>query len=138
MALSAFNFTQWIERHAHLLKPPVGNRQVFMEAEDLIVMVVGGPNARTDYHDDPYEEFFYQLRGNMVLRDPGGRPPARRCRSARARSSCCRATCGTRRSAPKRARSAWWWRKSGRRGWSTDSSGIARAAMDSCTASKCT
>jgi len=68
MALAAFNFTQWIERHAHVLKPPVGNRQVFMEAQDLIVMVVGGPNARTDYHDDPYEEFFYQLRGNMVLR----------------------------------------------------------------------
>ncbi len=68
MALAAFNFSHWIERHAHLLKPPVGNKQVFMEAEDLIVMVVGGPNARTDYHDDPYEEFFYQLRGNMVLR----------------------------------------------------------------------
>ena len=48
MALAAFNFSQWIERHAHLLKPPVGNKQVFMEAEDLIVMVVGGPNARTD------------------------------------------------------------------------------------------
>ena len=75
MAPSAFNFAQWIDRHAHLLKPPVGNQQVFMEAQDLIVMVVGGPNARTDYHDDPYEEFFYQLRGNMVLRImDGGRP----------------------------------------------------------------
>ena len=68
MALSAFNFSQWIDRHAHLLKPPVGNQQVFMEADDLIVMVVGGPNARSDFHDDPYEEFFFQLRGNMVLR----------------------------------------------------------------------
>jgi 3-hydroxyanthranilate 3,4-dioxygenase len=68
MALSAFNFTHWIDRHAHLLRPPVGNQQVFMEAEDLIVMVVGGPNARSDYHDDPHEEFFFQLRGNMVLR----------------------------------------------------------------------
>ena len=68
MSLAAFNFAQWIERHAHLLKPPVGNRQVFAEAGDLIVMVVGGPNARTDYHDDPYEEFFYQLRGDIVLR----------------------------------------------------------------------
>ncbi len=68
MALAAFNFAQWIDRHGHLLKPPVGNRQVFEEAEDLIVQVVGGPNARSDYHDDPYEEFFYQLRGNMVLR----------------------------------------------------------------------
>lgn len=68
MALTAFNFGKWIDEHAHLLKPPVGNRQVFLEAEDLIVMVVGGPNARADYHDDPYEEFFYQLRGNMTLR----------------------------------------------------------------------
>jgi 3-hydroxyanthranilate 3,4-dioxygenase len=68
MALAAFSFAQWIDQHAHLLKPPVGNQQVFLEAEDLIVQVVGGPNARNDYHDDPYEEFFYQLRGNMVLR----------------------------------------------------------------------
>jgi len=68
MGLAAFNFSRWIDAHAELLKPPVGNKQVFVEASDLIVMVVGGPNARTDYHDDPYEEFFYQLRGNMVLR----------------------------------------------------------------------
>jgi len=68
MALTAFNFANWIDEHAHLLKPPVGNQQVFTAAGDLVVMVVGGPNARTDYHDDPYEEFFYQLRGNMVLK----------------------------------------------------------------------
>jgi 3-hydroxyanthranilate 3,4-dioxygenase len=75
MPLAAFNFAQWIERHAELLKPPVGNKQVFIEASDLIVMVVGGPNARTDYHDDPYEEFFYQLHGNMTLRVmENGRP----------------------------------------------------------------
>jgi len=68
MTLAAFNFSAWIDCHAHLLRPPVGNQIVFAEAGDLIVQVVGGPNARTDYHDDPYEEFFYQLRGNMVLR----------------------------------------------------------------------
>ena len=68
MPLAAFNFAAWIDRHAHLLKPPVGNKMVFEAAGDLIVQVVGGPNARTDYHDDPYEEFFYQLRGNMVLK----------------------------------------------------------------------
>jgi 3-hydroxyanthranilate 3,4-dioxygenase len=68
MALNAFNFSRWIDEHAHLLKPPVGNQLVFRQAEDLIVQVVGGPNARTDYHDDPYEEFFFQLRGNMVLK----------------------------------------------------------------------
>src|SRR5207302_1035949 len=68
MPLAPFNFSRWIDEHAHLLKPPVGNQLVFKETEDLIVQVIGGPNARTDYHDDPYEEFFYQLRGNIVLK----------------------------------------------------------------------
>jgi 3-hydroxyanthranilate 3,4-dioxygenase len=61
------NFKQWIEDHAEQLKPPVCNALVY-EDSDFIIMVVGGPNSRTDYHDDPYEEFFYQLEGNMVLR----------------------------------------------------------------------
>jgi 3-hydroxyanthranilate 3,4-dioxygenase len=65
--LSAFNFQKWIEEHKHLLKPPVGNQQVWEDA-DLMVTVVGGPNKRTDYHDDPVEEFFYQLKGDMVLK----------------------------------------------------------------------
>jgi 3-hydroxyanthranilate 3,4-dioxygenase len=68
MALNAFNFSRWIDEHAHLLKPPVGNQMVFHRTEDLIVQVIGGPNSRSDYHDDPYEEFFYQLRGDMVLK----------------------------------------------------------------------
>src|SRR5688500_12524639 len=73
--LTAFNFSRWIDEHAHLLKPPVGNQLVFREAADLIVQVVGGPNARTDYHDDPYEEIFFQLRGDVVLRAvEDGRP----------------------------------------------------------------
>ncbi|MCA2183824.1 3-hydroxyanthranilate 3,4-dioxygenase [Nonomuraea cavernae] len=59
------DFTKWIDEHAHLLKPPVGNKLVFEGASDFIVMVVGGPNARTDFHVDPYEELFYQVRGNM-------------------------------------------------------------------------
>jgi len=62
-----FNFHRWIDEHQHLLKPPVGNAQVWQNT-DFIVTVVGGPNQRTDYHDDPLEEFFFQLRGNMVLR----------------------------------------------------------------------
>lgn len=65
--LSAFNFKAWIDEHRHLLKPPVGNKMVFEHA-DLMVTVVGGPNKRTDYHDDPVEEFFYQLEGDMVLK----------------------------------------------------------------------
>jgi len=65
--LSAFNFQKWIDEHRHLLKPPVGNQQVWEDA-DLMVTVVGGPNKRTDYHDDPVEEFFYQLEGDMLLK----------------------------------------------------------------------
>lgn len=65
--LRAFNFQKWIDEHRHLLKPPVGNKKVFEDGE-MTVMVVGGPNERTDYHDDPVEEFFYQLKGNMVLK----------------------------------------------------------------------
>lgn len=59
-----FNFMGWIEEHKHLLKPPVGNKAM-MVTDDYIVMIVGGPNSRTDYHYEPYEEWFYQIKGNM-------------------------------------------------------------------------
>ncbi|RYF84003.1 MAG: 3-hydroxyanthranilate 3,4-dioxygenase, partial [Chitinophagaceae bacterium] len=64
----AFNFKQWIDEHRHLLKPPVGNQQVFLDNKDFIVMVVGGPNARKDYHYNVGEEFFYQLEGDVVIK----------------------------------------------------------------------
>jgi len=71
--LHAFNFRRWIDEHRHLLKPPVGNKRVFRDSE-FIIMVVGGPNSRKDYHVDPGEEFFYQLEGDMVLKTiQGGR-----------------------------------------------------------------
>jgi 4-hydroxy-tetrahydrodipicolinate synthase len=65
--LHAFNFQNWINQNQHLLKPPVGNKKVFEDGE-MTVQVVGGPNERTDYHDDPVEEFFYQLKGDMLLK----------------------------------------------------------------------
>ena len=65
--LKAFNFRAWIDQHREFLKPPVCNRQVFRHSE-FIIMVVGGPNSRADYHDDPGDEFFYQLEGEMVLK----------------------------------------------------------------------
>jgi 3-hydroxyanthranilate 3,4-dioxygenase len=68
MALSPpIDFQGWIDEHRHLLKPPVGNCEVFPHHE-FIVMVVGGPNARDDFHVDPGEELFYMVEGDMVLR----------------------------------------------------------------------
>lgn len=65
--LAPINFMNWIDEHRHLLKPPVGNQQIW-EDTDMMVTVVGGPNERTDFHDDPVEEFFYQLEGDMLLK----------------------------------------------------------------------
>lgn len=65
--LKPFNFRKWIETNRHALRPPVCNKQVFDDSE-FIIMVVGGPNSRKDYHDDPGEEFFYQLEGDMLLK----------------------------------------------------------------------
>jgi 3-hydroxyanthranilate 3,4-dioxygenase len=60
------NFQRWIDDNAHLLKPPVGNQQIWKDS-DFLVTVVGGPNKRSDFHDDPMEEFFYQFKGNAYL-----------------------------------------------------------------------
>ena len=61
------NFKQWIEDNRILLKPPVGNKCVYEDAE-FIIMVVGGPNARKDYHFEEGEEFFYQIEGDITLK----------------------------------------------------------------------
>lgn len=58
---------KWIDDNRHLLKPPVGNQQVWKNTKDFIIMVVGGPNSRTDYHYNESEEFFYQIEGDIKL-----------------------------------------------------------------------
>ena len=63
-----FNLNAWVDEHRHLLKPPVGNKQVYLDNDDFIVMVVGGPNGRKDFHIEPGEELFYQLEGDITLR----------------------------------------------------------------------
>ena len=67
MILPPINFKKWINDNRDLLKPPVCNKIVYEDTE-FIIMVVGGPNARKDYHVDEGEEFFYQIEGKMILR----------------------------------------------------------------------
>jgi 3-hydroxyanthranilate 3,4-dioxygenase len=61
-------FAAWIDEHRDRLKPPVGNQVVYKDNENFIVMVVGGPNGRKDYHYNETEEFYYMLEGDMVLK----------------------------------------------------------------------
>lgn len=63
-----FNLQKWINENRDLLKPPVGNKNLYPEGSDFIVMVVAGPNARKDYHFNETEELFYQLEGNINVR----------------------------------------------------------------------
>jgi 3-hydroxyanthranilate 3,4-dioxygenase len=65
-ALSPINLHAWVAEHRHLLKPPVGNKSIW--DGDFLVMVVGGPNQRTDYHINPGGELFYQVEGDIVLK----------------------------------------------------------------------
>jgi len=71
-----FNLQAWINDNRHLLQPPVGNKQVYIDNEDFIVMIVGGPNGRKDYHWEEGEELFYQLEGDIQVKiiDEAGRP----------------------------------------------------------------
>ena len=66
-----FNLLEWIERNRGLLKPPVGNKLLFDDS-GFIVMAVGGPNSRKDFHHDPGEELFLQIEGTMVLKTVQG------------------------------------------------------------------
>ena len=64
---SPMNLRKWVADHRDKLKPPVGNQCMYDEGE-FIIMIVGGPNARRDYHINTTEEFFYQIEGDMNLR----------------------------------------------------------------------
>ncbi len=71
-----FSLQQWIADNRDDLRRPVANKQIWLD-DDMIVMIIGGGNERTDFHDDPFPEFFHQLKGSMVLRimDNEGSPP---------------------------------------------------------------
>lgn len=65
--LPPINLKKWIDENRDKLKPPVANRELY-EMDDFIIMIVGGPNNRKDFHDDAGAEFFHQIEGDMVLR----------------------------------------------------------------------
>ncbi|WP_298139986.1 3-hydroxyanthranilate 3,4-dioxygenase [Flavobacterium sp.] len=62
-----FNLLKWIEDNKHLLKPPVANKNLYVDSGDYIVMIVAGPNARKDFHYNETEELFYQLEGEITV-----------------------------------------------------------------------
>jgi 3-hydroxyanthranilate 3,4-dioxygenase len=66
--LPSLNLTKWIKANAKHLKPPVSNKQLFTGADDVILFVSGGPNTRNDFHVNPTEELFYQLKGDIAIR----------------------------------------------------------------------
>ena len=63
-----FNLKKWIEENRDLLKPPVGNKNLYIDSGDYIVMIVAGPNARKDYHYNETEELFYQIEGDIIVK----------------------------------------------------------------------
>ena len=62
-----FDLRRWVNEHRDLLKPPVGNKNLYADAGDFIVMAVGGPNARKDYHWNETEEIFLQIEGDIEV-----------------------------------------------------------------------
>ena len=65
--LGAFNLMEWIDNNRDALRPPLGATRL-MPQGDFLVMAIGGPNVRTDFHDNPFDEIFYQVEGDIALR----------------------------------------------------------------------
>ncbi|RNA27386.1 3-hydroxyanthranilate 3-4-dioxygenase [Brachionus plicatilis] len=63
---NVINVSKWIEENKSSFNPPVCNK--LMHNEQLVVMFVGGPNQREDYHIEQGEELFYQLKGDMCVK----------------------------------------------------------------------
>lgn len=76
-AVNIINLQKWIRDNRKHLQPPVANKQMYTGAEDVVLFVSGGPNTRNDFHVNPTEELFYQVKGTIAvrLRPLDGSPP---------------------------------------------------------------
>ncbi|KAM4599386.1 3-hydroxyanthranilate 3,4-dioxygenase [Fundulus diaphanus] len=57
---------KWIAENQNAFLPPVCNK--LMHFSQVLIMFVGGPNTRQDYHIEEGEELFFQLKGDMCLK----------------------------------------------------------------------
>ena len=62
----AFNLESWIEKNLPKSLGAIGNREIFKNS-DFIIQIIKGPNARNDFHIDPWDEIFYQLHGHIFV-----------------------------------------------------------------------
>ncbi|MGD1914817.1 MAG: 3-hydroxyanthranilate 3,4-dioxygenase [Phycisphaerales bacterium] len=67
-AFPTINLLKWIDEHPEAFTPPVMNKQFFHESSDAIIFVSKGPTTRNDFHVNPTEELFYQLKGDIAVR----------------------------------------------------------------------
>ncbi|CAN5775523.1 hypothetical protein BH11PLA1_BH11PLA1_05050 [soil metagenome] len=66
--VALLNLQEWIAANQQDFQPPVSNKQLFAASRDCVLFVSGGPNTRNDYHVNPTEELFYQLKGDIAVR----------------------------------------------------------------------
>lgn len=66
--IKPLDLQKWIKANRHFLRPPVSNKQFFTESDDAVIFVSGGPNTRNDFHVNPTEELFYQVKGDIAIR----------------------------------------------------------------------
>ena len=66
LPLISKNLWNWVEENRDSFQPPVGNKVVWEDSQ-FTAMVIRGPNARRDFHIDPFDEIFYQVRGDIVV-----------------------------------------------------------------------
>ena len=68
--MQPLHLPSWIEQNKDKLKPPVNN--FLVHNGEFIVMVIGGPNRRTDFHVNPTEVLWrnlYERNGFISIKE---------------------------------------------------------------------